>query len=129
MSDDERAIREVQAAWMDASAKGDLPRVLSLMAEDVVFLVAGRPPFGREEFAASFAAGSQKAQISGSAEFEEVVVVGEVAYARGKLAMSVTPLDGAVKKLAGYTLTVFRKLADGRWVLARDANLLTPVAT
>ncbi len=25
---------------------------------------------------------------------------------------------------AGHTLSIFRKLADGRWVLARDANLL-----
>jgi ketosteroid isomerase-like protein len=25
---------------------------------------------------------------------------------------------------AGYTLTILRKEADGRWVLARDANLV-----
>jgi len=25
----------------------------------------------------------------------------------------------------GYTLTLYRKGADGRWRLARDANLLT----
>ncbi len=128
MSDDERAIREVQSVWFDASAKGDLSRVLSLMAEDVVFLVAGRPPFGRDEFAASFSANAKQVQMSGSAEFEEVVVVGDVAYARGRLAVSVTPMaGGSPKRLAGYTLTVFRKQPDGRWVLARDANLLTQV--
>ena len=27
-------------------------------------------------------------------------------------------------KRAGYTLTILRKEPDGRWVLARDANLL-----
>jgi len=127
MSDDERAIRAVQAEWFDATAKGDLPRVLSLMAEDVVFLTPGQPPFGRDKFAAGFTAGSQQAQISGSGEYEEVVVVGEVAYARARLSVSVTPKSGgSPKRLAGYTLTVFRKLPDGRWVLARDANLLVP---
>jgi uncharacterized protein (TIGR02246 family) len=128
MSDDERAIRELQAAWFDATAKGDLPRVLSLMAEDVVFLTPGQPPFGRDKFAAGFTAGAQQAQISGSGEYEEVIVVGDVAYARARLSVTVTPLaGGSPKRLAGYTLSVFRKLADGRWVLARDANLIAPV--
>jgi ketosteroid isomerase-like protein len=26
---------------------------------------------------------------------------------------------------SGPTLSIFRRLGDGRWVLARDANLLT----
>jgi len=29
---------------------------------------------------------------------------------------------------AGYTLTILRKGPDGRWRLARDANLLTTLA-
>lgn len=29
----------------------------------------------------------------------------------------------------GHTLSFFRKQADGRWLLARDANLLTPKTT
>jgi ketosteroid isomerase-like protein len=27
---------------------------------------------------------------------------------------------------SGYMLTLFRKNPDGRWLLARDANLLAP---
>jgi uncharacterized protein (TIGR02246 family) len=53
MSDDERAIREVIANWMNASLAGDSRTVLSLMTDDVIFLVAGRPPFGKKEFAAN----------------------------------------------------------------------------
>jgi len=44
MSADEQAIRDAVAAWMKASADGDLPRVLALMDDDVVFLGPGRPP-------------------------------------------------------------------------------------
>lgn len=129
MGTDVQAIRDAQTAWFEATARGDLPGLLSLMAEDIVFLTPGRPPFGRDEFAASFDAGRQQVRISCGGEFEEVVVAGDVAYARGKLSVSVAPIAGGeVKKLAGYTLSVFRKLSDGRWVLARDANLLSPVS-
>lgn len=129
MGTDERAIREVQSAWFDATASGDLTRLLTLMAEDVVFLTPGRPPLGRDEFAAAFAAGLQQVRISCGGDLEEVVVVGEVAYTRGRLSVSVTPVAGGpAKRLAGYTLSVFRKQSDGRWVLARDANLLSPVS-
>ena len=53
MSPDERAIRDVIATWLSASARGDTATVLELMTDDVVFLVSGRAPFGKQEFAAS----------------------------------------------------------------------------
>ena len=52
MTEDERAIRELVATWMAASRAGDLDTVLGLMTEDVVFMVPGREPFGKEAFAA-----------------------------------------------------------------------------
>ena len=52
---DEQLIRDLIALWMTASAKGDLQTVLTLMDEDVVFLIPGQPPMrGRDAFAASF---------------------------------------------------------------------------
>jgi uncharacterized protein (TIGR02246 family) len=53
MTDDERAIREVIATWMRASTAGDTATVLDLMTDDVVFLVPGQEPFGKEAFAAA----------------------------------------------------------------------------
>jgi ketosteroid isomerase-like protein len=38
----------------------------------------------------------------------------------------ITTLDGKVSRASGYTLSFFRKQPDSRWLLARDANLLTP---
>jgi len=43
--------------------------------------------------------------------------------------MTITPDGGAPVHRAGYTLTILRKEPDGRWVLARDANLVTRVDT
>ena len=129
MSADERAIRDWLLAWFEATAKGDLPRLLSMLTEDVMFLTPGRPPFGRDAFAAGFSSGRQQNQIACAGDYEEVVVVGEVAYVRARLAITMTPLAGGkATHLTGYTLTVFRKQADGRWLLARDANLLNPTS-
>jgi uncharacterized protein (TIGR02246 family) len=47
MTEDERAIRELVASWVTASAAGDLNAVLGLMTDDVVFMVPDLEPFGR----------------------------------------------------------------------------------
>src|SRR5262245_35767535 len=130
MPADEQAIRDLQAAWLAASAAGDLSRLLPLLADDVVFLTPGRPPFGKQEFAVNFTAGLKQFRINASGDAEEIVVVGNVAYARTRLSVSLTPLAGGEpKRMAGYALTVFRKQPDGRWLLSRDANLAAPVAS
>jgi hypothetical protein len=44
-----------------------------------------------------------------------------------KLSMVMTPPGGLPTERAGHTLSVLKRV-DGRWLLARDANLLAPVA-
>jgi uncharacterized protein (TIGR02246 family) len=125
MSLDERAIRDVIATWMSASAAGDEATVLSLMTDDVVFLVAGRPPFGKAEFAAA-QSGLGTHRIEAQSDVREVYVAGPLAYARTQLTVTITPVaGGAPLRRSGATLSIFRKDDDGRWRLARDANLLT----
>ena len=53
MTDDERAIRTVIDRWFAATKSGDLETVLSLMTDDAVFMVPGKAPFGKAEFAAA----------------------------------------------------------------------------
>jgi uncharacterized protein (TIGR02246 family) len=124
MSSDEQAIRDLVANWMRASQAGDTETVLSLMTEDAVFLVPGREPFGKQAFAAA-AQNLQGMHMEGSSEIRELKVLGDWAYLRGYLRVTVTPPGGNSVRRAGYTLTIFNKQSDGRWLLARDANLLT----
>jgi uncharacterized protein (TIGR02246 family) len=124
MTDDERAIRDVVGRWMSASKAGDLATVLSLMTDDVVFLVPGQEPFGKEAFAAASQAMTD-VRIEGTSEIQELEVLGDVAYLRNFITATVTPPGGPGRSRSGYTLTIFRKGADGHWRLHRDANLMT----
>ncbi len=124
MTDDERAIRDVIGNWFDATKAGDLPAVLNLMAEDVLFMVPGREPFGKEAFAAA-SRGSQGFSFDGSSEVREIEVFGNRAWVRTRIEMTMTPPGGEPVRRSGYTLSIFRKTPNGRWVIARDANLLT----
>jgi uncharacterized protein (TIGR02246 family) len=126
MTDDERAIRELVATWMTASQAGDIDTVLGLMTDDVVFMVPGREPFGKEAFAAA-SRGMTGVRMEGNSDIRELVVLGDFAYLRNHIAMTITPPGGTPVRRAGYTLTILRKGQDGRWRLARDANLLSKV--
>jgi len=123
MSDDERAIREVVATWMAASKAGDHDAVLSLMTDDVVFMVPGAEPFGKAAFAAASKGGGPQL-IEGAADIVELEVLGDWAWLRSHLKVTVAPPGAPPVARAGYTLTILRKEQDGRWRLARDANLL-----
>jgi uncharacterized protein (TIGR02246 family) len=96
------------------------------MTDDVVFSVPGHEPFGKEAFA-SASRGMEGVRMEGTSDIRELVVLGDWAYLRNFIAMTVTPPDGAPVKRAGYTLTILRKVG-GRWLLARDANLVTTLA-
>jgi uncharacterized protein (TIGR02246 family) len=128
MAPDEREIREIHSTWISAVNAGDLLRLLTLMTDDVVFLNPGQAPFGRDGFSDNFSAAHQQVRIRCSSELEEVVVIGEIAYTRSRDALSVTPrAGGEATQLSGHRITVYRKQADGRWLLARDAHTLSPV--
>jgi len=126
-SKEEDAIRDLVAAWLRASKAGDRETVLSLMAEDVVFLQAGQPPMrGRTGFAAA-----QKAlddvDIDARSEIQEIRVLGDWAYCWNRLTVIVTPRRGGASiKRAGDVLSVLQKQA-GRWLIVRDANMLSRV--
>jgi uncharacterized protein (TIGR02246 family) len=90
MNADERQIREVHSTWIAAVNAGDLARLLTLVADDVVFLSPGQAPVGRAGFSANFSAAQRELRINCISELEEVVVASDVAYTRSRDALSVT---------------------------------------
>ena len=129
MRDDEQEIRQLVSTWMAATKSGDVEQVLSLIADDAVFLVPGQPVMRKADFAIAARAqsGPGAPRFDGASKIQEIKILGDWAFMWTKLTVTVTPPAGAQPMMrAGHTLTILRK-QDGKWVLARDANLLAPV--
>jgi uncharacterized protein (TIGR02246 family) len=122
---DEQAIRELVDKWLAASKQHDLPTVLSLMADDVLFMVPGQEPFGKEVFATANEK-MKDSQMEAESHIQEIKVLGDWAWMHNFLRVTFTPPGGPATVRSGHILTVLRKNPDGEWVIARDANLLMP---
>lgn len=131
MQTDEQEIRDLVANWMAATKAGDVETVLNLMAEDVVFLVPGQPVMLKADFAAAARAqaSGEAPKFDGTSEIQEIKVLGDWAFMWTRLTVVAAPPGGAPSTTrSGHTLSVLKK-EKGRWVLARDANLLAPATT
>ncbi|MGN6152770.1 MAG: YybH family protein [Lysobacteraceae bacterium] len=128
-AEDERRIRALVDLWQSATKAGDIDTVLSLMTDDAIFLVPGRAPVGKAEFAelSRVPPGAPRPAFESTSEIMEMQVSGDMAFLWSRLSVRVTPpgADAPIGR-AGHTLTVFRRI-DGQWLLARDANLLVVV--
>lgn len=129
MTEDHKQIRAVIARWHDATAEGDVDAILELMSEDVVFLVAGHESMrGRQAFADGLRSLLTTHHVVSSGIVQEVIVSGDLGYSWTQLKVSTTTIAGGDPMVrTGSTLSIFRKDPNGSWVLARDANLLTPL--
>ena len=126
--DDERQIRKLIDAWIAASNARDLPALMGMMTDDVVFMTPGRAPFGKREFAADVER-TKGVAIDARAVVQEIEVFGPRAYIRNHVRVELTSPGQAPKRVSGYAMSVLRKEADGRWRIARDANLVVPEQT
>ena len=126
MNSDEEAIRALITQWIESTRACDVDTVLSLMAPDAVFLMAGRPPMiGQEAFAGSLRGVLAGHTVESTSEVDEIAVSGDMAYCRTRLSVTVTSKHGMLPlQRTGHTLTILRKSSDGKWLLARDANML-----
>jgi uncharacterized protein (TIGR02246 family) len=122
---EEQAIRQMLDDWLKASERGDLTTILTLMADDVVFMVPDREPFGKQEFAENYKqmAGTR---LSAESDIQEIKILGEWAWLHNFLRVTFTPREGTATIRSGHVLTILRKNGVGKWVIARDANLLMP---
>ena len=136
MNTDERAIRDLVALWHSATAKGDVDTVLSLMAEDVVFLVAGKPPMrGRSSFEQGLRALLTQHRIESTGDVQEIEVSGNLAYCWTNLSVRVVPLAGGECDSSRRQRAVDSSQATN-WFMGRSARrqpvgskLVTPNAS
>ncbi|MFT7776087.1 YybH family protein [Roseateles sp.] len=128
MASEEQAVRDTHEAWMVAVNAGDLARLMTMMADDVVLLNPGGPPLGKAGFPDKFSPAHERFLLRCSSEPLEITVMGELAYTVCRDTLHLEPRAGGdAIDLAGHRLTVYRRQPDGRWLLARDAHTLTSV--
>ena len=103
MQPDEEEIRNLVTAWLAATKAGDVETVLSLMADDVVFLVPGQPVMRKAEFAAAAKSmsGPNAPQFDGKSEIQEIQICGDWAFMWTKLTVVVTPPGAAQRYYTG----------------------------
>ena len=130
MSHDENQIRQSIALWHRATAGGDVDAVLGLMAEDATFYVAGGAPIlGRASFERNLRELLKTWRVESSGAVQEVAVSGDLAYTCTHLKVSIVHRSdaGKVSTRAGHAMSIWRRSSEGRWMLARDANMLAQV--
>ena len=125
---DEQDIRELVSTWMAATRAGDTETLLSLMSDDVVFLTPGQAVMDKAGFAAAALTqtGHAAPTFEGRSEIQEIRILGDWAFMWTTLTVVITAQGGQSMTRAGHTLSILKK-HNGKWVLARDANMLAPV--
>jgi uncharacterized protein (TIGR02246 family) len=122
---DKQAIRQFVETWLDASKRHDLPTLLKLLADDVLFITPGKEPFGKEAFATANEQ-QMNMQMEAAIDIKEIEVVGDWAWMRSFLRVSFTPAGKDPMRLSGHILTILQKNPEGQWVIKRDANFVAP---
>jgi uncharacterized protein (TIGR02246 family) len=95
------------------------------MTDDVIFMVPGHEPFGKEAFEAT-SEEMRDVQFEGTCDVREILVLGDWAYTRTYITVAMTSSNGGASlHRSGYSLSILRRGPDGQWRIARDANMLT----
>jgi uncharacterized protein (TIGR02246 family) len=119
----EQAIRDLGQLWTYASEKRDVGTLLSLLSDDVVFIVPGQKPFGKDYFAKSVRR-STHLRIEIQSRITELTILDDWAWTRTYLDMITTTVNGEVDRRVGDVLRILRQTCDGDWLITRDTNLL-----
>ena len=117
------AAHRAHEAYVSAINANDLPTLLGMLTEDVVFMAAHEPPYvGKaavrpwlQEYLATYHTQWDK-------PVQEFVVAGDWAFERYAYKSTDTPLaGGAAVTDTGWGFVVYHHDPDGKWRVARDA--------
>lgn len=120
---DERAIRELDAAWSQALQNKDLDKAMSNYAEDAVFLAPNSPLIeGKAKIRERFARRMASSGFSASFTPPRIVVSKsrDLAYEPGTFRVSVNDEHGQPTTSTGNHLVTWKKLA-GKWKVTAES--------
>lgn len=124
----EDEIRKLLTAWASAVRRADAAAIASLVTEDAEFWSQGAAPLvGRAMVETAMAAFLGQYELDQHFEMQELVISGDLAFARGLERNRVTPRSGGEpKEVLQRAFSVIRRELDGRWRFARGMTNQPP---
>jgi uncharacterized protein (TIGR02246 family) len=122
MQDDKEVIRQFTTQWIAAVNTKDIPKLLSMLTEDVVFLPPGFPALrGKRSVEAMYNAFfPQFKSVEQTVVMEEVEVDGDWAFSWGTEKFVLVPERGGPPvEMQSRGLSILRRQPGGSWKFAR----------
>ncbi len=121
-------IRAEGSLWAEYYRAGDLESLMTLYTDDVVVALHGQPAlYGKQAVRDYFATRIGKAETVFELDYEVVEIHGDIAWIISKYWLHATDREtGSVYRDAGRSMLVYKKGADGRWLIAADLDQATP---
>ncbi|MFW6202482.1 MAG: YybH family protein [Gemmatimonadota bacterium] len=122
------ALRRTFDHWREALRAGDLDTVVDLVTEDAEFWTNGRPTLqGRQSLRRAFAPIMEEWTLDQAFDCRELIVSGDVAFARGMESNRLVPVSGGEAVTERQrAFSVLRRGDDGVWRFARGMTNLPP---
>lgn len=117
------AAHKAHDAYVTAINSNNIDAILDMLTEDVVFMPPNEPSLVGKAAVRPWGEGYLKAfTIHWDKTSLEFVVAGDWAYERYAYKSSDTPRDGSAPVTdTGKGINIYRRGADGKWRIARDA--------
>ncbi len=122
---DEKAIRDMETAWVKEFAAKDMDKIVAHYADDAAILLSNAPTMvGKDAFRAGMKDFLADPKFTLDLKTVKVdVSKDDLAYSQGTY--SVTSTDAKTKKVMAETgryVEVYKKQADGSWKIVEDIN-------
>ena len=119
---DEEQIAEAVERFIRAYNGGDVETIVAYYADDLIKDRQGAPPERKAETVERVRGVLRDFRGNLSVTNDEIVVSGDVAYARGSLRITLTPrAGGAPQRIERRFLEIWRK-RGGRWLVTRTMD-------
>ncbi len=122
-TDDQQAIVAANNGYIHAMLAGDLDALMTFYTDDATLLPPSAPPLiGKDAIRASWAEAFEKTVFDEAVSlFDEIIVLGDWAYGRGRYKGQIKAADGEFEAEERLNFSgLWHRESDGSWKIARD---------